>query len=229
MQKATAATDFLGQIGPAERQELLTLARHRSFRKSEFVFRAGDRGNGVHFLLSGRLKFFRLAPNGREVILWFCFPGEVFGMAEVRDAKGRRVNVQACEDSRVAVVPDAAFNEYLDDHPHISRLCRRVMGARMGILTNILVNLVADDAYTRIAKLILHLGVRYGVKQGEDIVLQIPLTHQEIANMVGTNRQTVTRIIGDLRQKGALRINNRRILIESEELLQEMICARARR
>lgn len=216
MQNIAAATDFLGRIDAQEREQLLKLARRRKVHKGEFAFRVGDRSKGVYFLLSGRLKFFRLASNGREVILWFCFPGEVFGMAEVHDTKGRRVHVQACEESQVAIVPEAAFNQYLDQHPGASRLCRRVLGARLGILANVLVNLVVDDAHTRIAKLILHLGARFGVRRGEEIYLQIPLTHQEIANMTGVNRQTASRILGEFRRKGLLSINNRRIHIESE-------------
>lgn len=222
MHMTTTAMDFLGQIDADERERLLKLARRRGFRKGEFAFRLGDRGKSVYFLLSGRLKFFRLAPNGREVILWFCFPGEVFGMTEISDAKGRRVNVQACEESLVAVVSEAAFNQYLDSHPNASRLCRRVMGARLGILANVLVNLVVDDAHTRIAKLILHLGARYGVRRGEEIYLQIPLTHQEIANMIGVNRQTASRILSEFRREGLLSINNRRIHIESEEKLTDL-------
>lgn len=219
MQTVKAATDFLGQLGTRERADLLKLAHCRGFRKGELVFRARDRGNGVHLLLSGRLKFYRLAPNGREVILWFCFPGEVFGMSEVIRSKGRRVNVEACEDTRVAILPEATFNRFLDEHPDASRLTRRVLSARLGILTNVLVNLVTDDARMRIAKLILHLGERYGTRRGEEIALQIPLTHQEVANMTGVNRQTASRILGDFRRDGLLSINHRRIRIESEQRL----------
>lgn len=216
MQKSTATTDFIGQLGARARGELLKLARQRAFRKGELVFRAGDRANGVHVLLSGRLKFYRLAPSGREVILWFCFPGEVFGMSEVAPPKGRRVNVEACEESRVAILTEPAFNRFLDAHPHASRLARRVLSARLGILTNVLVNLITDDAHMRIAKLILHLGERYGVRDGDEIGLQIPLTHQEIANMTGVNRQTASRILGEFRRAGVLRIDHHRILIERE-------------
>lgn len=219
MQAVKAGTDFLGQLKAGERAELLELARTRGFSRGELVFRAGDRGNGVHILLSGRLKFYRVAPNGREVILWFCFPGEVFGVSEVDRARGRRVNVEACEPSRLAIVPEAAFNRFLDAHPAASRLARRVLSARLGILTNVLVNLVADDAHTRIAKLILHLGERYGVRRGGEIALEIALTHQEIADMTGVNRQTASRILGEFRRKGLLGINNRRIRIAREKTL----------
>jgi CRP/FNR family transcriptional regulator len=216
-------TDFLGQLAAGERAALLKMAKRQRLRRGEFAFRVGDAKRGAYLLLRGRLKFFRLTPDGHEVILWFCFPGEVFGISEVPDAKGRRVNVEACEESEVGVVSDAAFNRFLDDYPGAARLCRRTMAARLGLLTNVLVNLVADDAYARVAKLVLHLGLHHGDKQGGQIRLQIPLTHQEIAGMAGVNRQTVTRILGDLKKRNIVTLSRRGLCIESEELLSRAI------
>jgi len=82
-----------------------------------------------------------------------------------------------------------------------------------------MVNLIADDADTRIAKLILRLGARYGRREGRVIHLDLPLTHQEIADMVGTTRQTVTSTLSRLKKQGVLSIDTHRIHIESEELL----------
>ena len=195
----------------------------RRLRRGDFVFRVGDRKRGAFILLRGRLKFFRLTPDGREVILWFCFAGEVFGISEVPAAKGRRVNVEACEDSEVAIVADAAFNRFLDHHPAAARLCRLTMAARLGLLTNTLVNLVADDAYARVAKLVLHLGMRHGTRHDGAIALEVVLTHQEIASMAGVNRQTVTRILGDLRRKRILSIHRRRMRIDDEAMLNQLI------
>jgi CRP/FNR family transcriptional regulator len=218
-----AATDFLGRLGPGEREALMAIARRRRVSKGDHVYRVGDAKRAVYMLAAGRLKFYKEAPTGRDVILWFCFPGEVFGMAEVPPVKGRQVNVQACEESDVLVVADDAFYRFLETHPRVSRLCLRAMSARMGVLSNILVNLVADDAHTRIRRLILQLGARYGARVGGEIRLQIPITHQEIADMTGANRQTVTKILGELKREGALSINHRRIKIESRELLDSAI------
>ena len=157
------------------------------------------------------------------MILWFCFAGEVFGISEVPAAKGRRVNVEACEESEVAVVTDAAFNRFLDDHPSAARLCRRTMAVRLGTLTNTLVNLVADDAYARVAKLVYHLGMHHGTPLNGTITLEVVLTHQEIADMTGVNRQTVTRILGDLRAKRVLSIQRRRIRIDDAAKLNQLI------
>ena len=74
-----ATTDFLGKLDADTRAALLAQATRRRLRKSAFVYRIGDPGDAVYLLLSGRIKTYKIAPNGREVILWFGFPGEVFG------------------------------------------------------------------------------------------------------------------------------------------------------
>ena len=97
----------------------------------------------------------------------------------------------------------------------------RSMAVRLGMLTNTLVNFVADDAYVRVAKLILHLGLQHGIRRGKAIELGVVLTHQEIANMAGVNRQTVTTILGDLRKKRVLSVQRRRIRIDDPAMLNE--------
>lgn len=223
-----AATDLIAQLDPADREVLLGLGHRRRVRKGAHVYRVGDAKRAVYVVLSGRLKFYKEAPTGRDVILWFCCPGEVFGMADVSPLKGRRVNVQASEDSEVLVVGDEAFGRFLDTHPRVSRLCLRAMSARMGVLSNILVNLIADDVHTRIRRLILQLGLRHGTRVGNEIHLLMPVTHQEIADMTGANRQTVTKVLGELRREGALSTDHRRIRIESIELLDNAIRKAAR-
>lgn len=201
------------------------MAKCHRFRRSDFVFRVGEQKRGAYILLHGRLKFFRLTPDGREVILWFCFPGEIFGLTEVPGSKGRRVNVEACEDSEVAVIPEPAFNRYLDAHADAARMCRRTMTARLGILANTLVNLVANSASVRVAKLVLHLGLNHGTRTAGSIELGMPLSHQELGNMAGVNRQTVTRVLGELSRDGILSIARRKIRIKNEAALHRFVHA----
>lgn len=73
------------------------------------MLRLSGHGNSGYFLLAGRLKFFRLVQNRRGVIVRFCFPAKLFGRTEVIDPKERWVNVQTCEASQVAIVPEATF------------------------------------------------------------------------------------------------------------------------
>jgi len=160
------------------------------------------------------------------VILWFCFPGEIFGLAEVARGGGRVVNAHACDQSEVLAVSQEQFKGFLMNHPQTALLSMQVLSSRLRILGEMFVNLVSDDVNTRIAKLILRLSARYGTRVGKEIFLNIPLTHQEIADMVGTSRQTVTSTLSTLKKQGVLSIDNHRIHIESEELLNEITQSR---
>lgn len=217
-----AQSDVVARIAKAELEKLEALGKTRRYPKGEFVFRAGDPGQSIYFLRKGRIKIYQPSPMGREVILWFCFAGEIFGLSEIGRSGGRIVNAQICENSEVLCVPYEAFKVFLANHPDTALLIMQVLSCRLRALGDVLVNLVTDDVNTRIAKLILRLGANYGTRNGKHIFLSIHLTHQEIADMVGTTRQTVTSVLGRLKRDGILSIDNQRIHIESEELLSEM-------
>lgn len=222
LSRLVAPSNFLARLDPADHADLVALAKLQQFAKGDFVFRAGAPGVNVYFLNSGKVKICQPSPLGREVILWFCFSGEIFGLAEVARGGERVVNAQACAQSEVLAVSHEQFRSFLSKHPQTALLSMQVLSSRLRILGEMLVNLVADDVNTRIAKLILRLSARYGTRVRKEIFLNIPLTHQEIADMIGTSRQTVTSALSELKRQGVLSIDNHRIHIESEELLNLM-------
>ena len=214
-----APSNFLAQLEADDFAGLLAIATVQQYSKGDLVFHVGAPGNHVYFLRSGKVKICQSSPLGRDVILWFCFPGEIFGLAEVARGGGRVVSAQACEHSELFAVSHEQFRNFLAGHPQAALLSMQVLSSRLRILGEMFVNLVADDVNTRIAKLILRLSARYGTRVGTEIFLNIPLTHQEIADMIGTSRQTVTSALSALKRQGVLSIDNHRIHIESEELL----------
>jgi len=213
-----ATTDFLGRLDEATRRALMARATRRRLAKGAFVYRVSDPGDSVYLLLAGRIKTYKLAPSGREVILWFGFPGEVFGLVETPHHKGRLVSVEACEPSEVAEIPSAKFREFLARHPDVSQLLIQIIASRLGILANRLVYLMADNAEARIAKLLVDLAARYH-DPADAAGHSIGLTHQEIADIAGVQRQTATRILGRFTERGALSVRYRRISIRDRDLL----------
>lgn len=211
-------TDFLGQLSAVHRDALLARATRQRLRKGEFVFRTGDPGDSVYILLAGRVKTYKIAPNGKEVILWFNFPGEVFGFVDTPHNKGRMVNIQTCESTELARISGAQFRELISTHVEIAQLCVRVVGSRLGMLANRLVYLMNDNAEARIAKFLLDLAARYH-DTSSSAEHPIDLTHQEIANISGVQRQTVTRILGKFAKRGALAMRYRHISISNHDLL----------
>lgn len=217
-----AHTDILARLSRQDAADLNTLGQVQRYAKGEFVCRAGMPGNNVYFLREGRVKIYQPSQHGKEVLLWFCFAGELFGLAEVAQGGGRIVNAQACESSEVLRLSQRQFASFIETHPTAGMLIMQVLACRLRTLGDVVVNLINDDVQTRIMKLILRLGARHGVRVGQDIYLNIHFTHQEIADMVGTTRQTVTSVLSDLKRQGLMSLENRRIHIESLELLDEI-------
>jgi len=215
-------TDFLARLSSADARDLVQAGQRKLFAKNEFIFKAGAPGRNVYFLQRGRVKICQPAQEGKDVMLWFCFAGEMFGMAEVAQGGERFVHAQACEASEVLVLSQSELTAYLQTHPAAALLIMQVLAGRLRALGDVIVNLINDDAQTRIIKLILRLATRYGMRVDQDIHLNIQLTHQEIADMVGTTRQTVTSVLSQLQRQGLVRLENRRIRIESMELLDGM-------
>lgn len=216
-------SDFIARLSPRDRDDLLRLAAGRGVAKGELIFQAGSAGHHVYFLETGRIKIYHLSPTGKEILLWFCLPGEIFGLAEVCHGGGRQVYAEASELSRVLCVRQDDFKTFLETHPAASLLVNDVLACRLRNLGNIIQSLVANDVNERVAQLIVRLAASHGRKGSNgDVCLDIRLTHQEMANMIGTTRQSVTSALNMLRRLGVLDFDDsHRISIHSERLLNE--------
>lgn len=205
---------FLVNLGKAGRENLLAVAERRDYAKGDFIFRAGSPAEHVYLLIDGRVKIFELSSVGREVILWFCFNGEIFGLAETPRGTPREVYAVACTTTSVYSVTKTEFCTFLCTNPNAALLVIDLLSSRMRGLGNMLLNVSSEDAATRLIKLLIRLSSAYGIKSGDDVKLDIPLTHQELADMIGTTRQTVTTILGDLRREGRVVMKNHRIIMK---------------
>ncbi len=218
--------DFVARLSPEERESFMRLAVRQEAARGRLVYRVNDPAEYVYLLESGRMKIYRLSTGGREVLLWFCLPGEIFGLAEVCHGGERQNCVQACEDSRLLAVRRDDFQCFLERYPGASHLVSDVLARRLRNLGGILQSLAASDVNERVAQLLARLVEDYGRRAPDgDVCLDIPITHQEMANMIGTTRQSVTSALGELRQLGALSTENRRLCVRAARDLRTIRCA----
>jgi CRP/FNR family transcriptional regulator len=223
-----APSDFLGQLDTADRAEIEALGRRETFARGEYIFRAGEPGENVYLLRTGRVKIFQTSATGREAIMWFCLPGDIFGLAEVARGGGRPVNAVACERSDALAIRRSRFSVLVAMRPRIAAVSMQVLSSRLRALGDTFANLVADDVEQRIAKLILRLATLYGERSDRGIRLALPLTHQEIANMAGASRQTVTDVLNALKRRGLIYVRGRHIRVsDPEELWKVALRGRA--
>jgi len=216
----SAPLDFLTKLSDKHRGEIEAIARPCVFAKNDLIFGAGSPGRDIYILVEGRVKIYQLSDLGRKVILWFCFSGELFGLAETSQVRPREVHAQACAKSRVLVVSEKAFKAFLATHPDTALLVIEVLSSRLRVAGEMLLNVSSDDVMTRLIKLITRLNAIYGKRVEHESFLDIHLTHQDMADMIGASRQTVTMTLGLLRRKGVLRVEDRRLHIPDVELLE---------
>ena len=218
----THTTDFFSTMNLQERQGLYHLGSKRVYRKDDLVFQGGAASDEVFVLLDGRIKIFELSKEGKEVILWFCFPGELFGVSEVFQKRIREVNAQACSQVEVLAIKNTDFQRYIKQHAHLALQVIGLLSYRLRELSDVVLNLVSDDVTCRVIKLLKRLCSRYGKPAGEHILLDIALTHQEMADMIGTSRQTVTAVLSVFRKKGVLKMEQRYLYLQDITWLESV-------
>lgn len=215
--------NVLGQMTPSQALTLQNSGVIRSLNKGDFVFRSGDNTGSAYFLKSGKIKVSQSVSNGKEVILWFCFGGDVFGLAEAVQFGEREVSAQACAPSEVLCITQESFNHFLFENPQIMFLLLQIMSSRLRSLSESLVNVAGEKVDIRFARLICWMCTRYGQNKEDEVSMNVQLTHQEIADMIGATRQTVTTLIGKLKKEQVLEIRDHTIHIVDKIKLCAML------
>jgi len=189
-------------------------ATKHSFKKNEFVFQAGTVKKNFFILLTGYIKLYRVSPQGREVTQWFCFPGEAFGLSELQSKTQQSIYAQCNKDCDVLSIPLNKFNLLLQQSPDIAIQIIEQLSNRLKVAGDTLLNITSDDVKTRLIKLIMRLTMCFGTKSQNGHLLGMPLTHKELADMIGACRQSVTTVIGELKTEGYIEIINHQFLIK---------------
>lgn len=195
----------------------------RPYAKGSFIILEGEPGEALFLIRSGRIKIFKTAPDGREQILNILRQGSVFAEVVLFDGGAYPASAQALEDSLVGQLRNEDMEMMLKQHPLLAIKMLRIMSGRLRRAQGLIGDLALQDAYGRLAGLLLRAARQQGQRTPEGIVMQITLTRQEMANMVGTSRETVARILSRFQQEGVLRIERNRFIILAEEKLQDWI------
>ena len=220
-----AHANFLSSLSPEEIQDLLSRSRSLELKPRDHLFQAGDHSNDVYIVAEGCIRLFQVSPTGKETILWFNFPGEFFGMAEIWSGSRRQVYAVANEVTRVYSIHRQDYIQFLGTHPEAAMKAIGILSARVRALGNTLGGLASDNVETRIARLLTRFAaISYGfccsasTNDGE-LCVNVRLRHQDIANLIGASRQTVTTTLLHLRKLGVVRMVSHHIhIVQADHL-----------
>lgn len=189
------------------------VTRMESVKRRQVIFLPGDPAGVVYFLKTGRVKISRINEEGKEMTLAILEPGEVFGELELLEGIPRDTVAEALDDASICVMQRPDFEEMLKRDPNTSLRLTKLIGLRLKKIENRIENLVFRDVPSRLAGLLLQLARELGVEDGRGILLQVRLTHQELAGLIGSTRETVSATLGEFRRQGLVEIGQRKIVL----------------
>jgi len=176
----------------------------RTFRKRELIYGRGDAADCLFVLESGRVKLYRLTPDGREVAVGIVEPGEPFGEEPAVGAEVRELYAEALAPTRVRIIGKTQLREWVRDRPDVLIEITRSLWLRLGDVERQIENLVFRKVTHRLAGLLVQWAEKYGEPTKQGLRLRIRLTHQEMASLIGSSRETVTLTLGQLLDDGLI-------------------------
>ncbi|MDF1593124.1 MAG: Crp/Fnr family transcriptional regulator [Desulfobacterales bacterium] len=209
--------DFFWDL-PVEKEKFLSLSTKRSLKKNEFVFFEEDPGESCFYLEKGTVKIFRVTALGKEPIFFVRKAGEMFGLAEVIDAKERKCNAQALTPSVLYEINKENFEFLLSRYHSLSRKVIKVLDRRLRYLGEQIENLMVCDVATRMLKLLFYLCCnslidRASLTLNKPIKVPINLTQEQMASLTGSCQQTVSETLKELQQSGLIQISKKEITL----------------
>jgi len=187
------------------------IARH--YESGKFIFLEDSEGEQCFFVVQGSVKVTRLSKDGREVILAMLNEGEFFGEMALLDGESRSANVIALEETEVLTLNREDFLVVLHDYPQIAIQLLKEMADRLRKSDRQIASLSLSDAEKRIALCIIRFADEQGIiKRGQVSIPKMPI-QQDIANMAGTSRETVSRAINLLEKEHYIKRQGRELLI----------------
>lgn len=214
---------FFSEMDDEDINKIANLIIERKYKKNMIIFMEGEKAEAVFFVKKGKVKISKNTLDGKEHIIHIMTDGEVFAEACLFGVSPYPANAEAIEDSEVYMIKNSDLEKMLESSPKTSIQIIKVMSKRLNLVSSQIENLALRDAYGKTASLIIQLLKNDGKSAGDGIVLRTNLSRQDMGNMVGLTRETLTRALTRLKNDGAIDTDRDEIKILNLEKLKSWI------
>ena len=205
--------DLFQRLSPDQLRDLESRCRIRKFPAKTPIYLPADDADGVLLMVSGRAKICSITPDGKQSILAFVEAGEIFGELALFEPGEREEYAEAVTASTVVLIAADEMKRLLERNPSVAMGVTRLVGLRRRRIERRLKYLLFHSNRQRLIHLLLELIEQYGRQTTDGVQLGIKLSHQDLASIIGSTRETVTVILGELQAEGLLRLGRRKIVV----------------
>ncbi len=209
-------------LSKAEKERLSDLTKMREASRSQIIFLPQDPSNSLYFLKSGQVKVSSYSEEGKEITHALLGPGELFGELALTGQGRREMIAEATEDALVCIVHVDDFEKMLEENPCLNLRITKLIGLRLKRVNMRLQRLWFKSAPERVRALVKDLVEDYGLEEDGMITIHLSLTHQDMANLAATSRQTVTSTLSALERQGIISYSRKLIKVIDPEALKSI-------
>jgi CRP-like cAMP-binding protein len=216
-------TALLADLSQPELRLLAARAVRKLFSAGELLFSEGEPCGGLHIIANGKVRIFKTSVSGREQVLAVNAPGETVAELPVFDGGPFPASAMATEDTEIVFISRRDFNTFCIEHPEVALKVLAVVGSRLRRLVGIIEELSFTTIRQRLISVLVKIAQTEGRKTDRGIEFQLPATHQELANQLGTVRELISRNLMRLQAEGLIDVDARQIVVKNMKGLSALL------
>jgi len=213
--------DLFKHLSMLEMEQLRKLVKTMKYKRGEAIYLPGDPGDTVYFLKHGQVKLDYLDESGRRLTLKICHRGEPFGEAALVGEDSRKLIAEAHENVELCAINKDDLLRFAEENTSLSLRISKLIGMRLVELENRLEDLFFKDVPTRLSRLLLKLGKDFGDENDQGIEIKMKITHQDMADLIGSRRETTSVVLGEFEEEGLIEKGHGHIRLKNVQGLRD--------
>ncbi len=225
---ASAKIEFLkkvpifSELTSRDLERISQVTHHRSYKKDQVILIEEETGQTLFILMNGQVKISRIGEEGREVILAVMAEGDIFGEMSLLDGQSRSANVTLLQDSEMLLIYRDDFLRLLHEFPSIAINLLKELARRMRKSDSQIKSLSLKDSTGKVTSTLIRLAEDIGQRKGNEVWIKSLPTQRDLANMAGTSRETISRMLQKLINDGyVIKKGNRIIFLNFDQFKKD--------
>lgn len=213
---------LLGLLGSLDKGALLECSQHKTsthFSRGEIIFHEGNQASGIYCILSGRVKLYKTGVDGRQQIVRLAGPGDLLGYRAIFAEEPYHATAEAVEEASICCIEKKAFVKILAEYPELAVEIMKKLARELRLAEELATSIAQKSVRERMAELLLIMKKAYGRPTKNGTFLDLKLSREEMAEMIGVTQETAIRLLSEFKKDGFIEVHDREITILNPEAL----------
>lgn len=215
--------ELLAGLSDADLERVAKMCQLVRYRRAESIFAESQPGASLYVVMSGRVKIFGSSTQGRSKTFAYLEPGDFFGEMSLIEDDVRSASASALDDTVLIMLRAEDYRKLMLSRPTIALAVLKTMAARLRRANREIEALSFNNVLGRIAQILMDLADRYGKKAEAGVLIDMPISHKELAEMAGTAREVISRVVSRFKRIGCVSISDGKFLITDREKLRSWV------